>query len=115
LPFSLGAKRSAALHASPQEIAAAHDKIDHHGARILGLRFKGDPMCKAARFATLRAEFGTHFEGIELDDQHANPRGSPPPHSVLTRHLIDDEGQPTRAAVERTIAFLREQLVATAH
>jgi dienelactone hydrolase len=112
LPFSFGAKRSAALHASVQEIAAVHDKIDNHGVRILGLRFKGDPMCKAARFAALRAEFGSAFEGIEIDDRYANPRGSPPPHSVLTRHLIDTEGQPTRAAVERTIAFLREQLIA---
>jgi hypothetical protein len=89
-----------------------HDKINNQGVRILGLRFKGDPMCKAARFAALRAEFGDAFEGIEIDDQHANPKASPPPHSVLTRHLIDGDGQPTRAALDRTLAFLREQLLA---
>ncbi len=111
LPFSLTGKLSGGLHASPQEIAAAHDKIDNHGARILGLRFKGDPMCKAARFEHLRQEFGTAFEAIEIDDQHANAKGSPPPHSVLTRHLIDAAGQPTRAALDRTLSFLREQLL----
>jgi dienelactone hydrolase len=114
LPFSIGKRRTAALHASPEEITAAHDKIDNHGARILGLRFKGDPMCRAARFASLRNEFGAAFEGIEIDDQFANPKGSSPPHSVLTRHLIDAEGQPTRDALTRTLSFLREQLVTAA-
>jgi dienelactone hydrolase len=114
LPFSIGKRRTAALHASPEEIAAAHDKIDNHVARILGLRFKGDPMCKAARFASLRSEFGPAFEGIEIGDQFANPNGSPPPHSVLTRHLIDAEGQPTRDALTRTLSFLRQQLIVAA-
>jgi len=110
LPFSLTKKLAGALHASPQELAAAHDKIDHCGARILGLRFRGDPMCRVERFNRLREEFGDAFEPIELRDAHANPTGSRPPHSVLTRHLIDAEGQPTRIALERTLAFLREQL-----
>jgi dienelactone hydrolase len=111
LPLSTNPQRSAALHLSAQEIAAAHDKIEHHGARIVGLRFKGDPLCKAARFQTLRNEFGAAFESIEIDDQHANPKGSSPPHSVLTRHLIDAQGQPTRAALNRTLSFLHEQLL----
>lgn len=114
LPFSFTERLSGCLHASPQELAAAHDKIDNRGARILGLRFKGDPMCKAARFASLRKEFGAAFESIEIDDRHANPKGSPPPHSVLTRHLIDATGQPTRLALDRTLSFLREQLLTTA-
>jgi dienelactone hydrolase len=110
LPFSLTQNLSACIHASPEEIAAAHDKIDHQGARILGLRFKGDPMCRGPRFVTLQKEFGAAFEAIEIDDQYANPQGRPPAHSVLTRHLIDEAGQPTRAALDRTLAFLREQL-----
>lgn len=110
LPFAITKRMSGALHASQAELDAAHEKIDSHGAKILGLRFKGDPMCKAARFASLRDEFGDAFEGIELEDEFANPKGSPPPHSVLTRHLIDAAGQPTRAALDRTLAFLKEQL-----
>ncbi len=97
------------------KVLAAHEKIDKQGARILGLRFKGDPMCKAARFEHLRAEFGAAFESIELEDESANPKGSPPPHSVLTRHLdnvelVDSEGEPTRVALDRTLAFLCAQL-----
>lgn len=110
LPFAINKKLECALHASERELKAAHEKIDGQGARILGLRFKGDPMCKQGRFERLREEFGSAFECMEIDDVHANPKGSPPPHSVLTRHLIDSEGQPTRAALERTLSFLQEQL-----
>ena len=109
LPIAFTAGLAAGLHASQEELAAAHEKIDR-GARILGLRFKGDPMCRAARFERLRNEFGAAFEAIELDDACANPKGTSPPHSVLTRHMLDTQGQPTRAALERTLAFLREQL-----
>jgi dienelactone hydrolase len=111
LPVPLGARRRAALHASPAELAAAHEQIDHHGARILAMRFAGDPLCPAARFERLRGEFGAAVETIEIADRFANPEGPPPPHSVLTNHLIDEHGQPTRAALDRTLAFLREQLV----
>nr|WP_292999823.1 dienelactone hydrolase family protein [Nevskia sp.] len=109
LPFCLPGK-AAGLHASPAELAAAHQKIDDDGAKILGLRFTTDPMCPGARFERLRAEFGDAFEGIEIDGCHANPKAPKPAHSVLTTHLIDEAGEPTRAALDRTLAFLREQL-----
>ncbi len=110
LPAAIPGKRDA-LHVSAAEIAAAHDKIDNAGARILGLRFNGDFMCPAGRFKVLQREFGDAFEGLSLDPRHANPEGFGPPHSVLTTHLIDEAGQPTRTALDRTLAFLREQLV----
>lgn len=109
LPGAIPGKRDA-LHVSPAEIAAAHEQIDRHGARILGLRFEGDFMCPGSRFERLRREFGDAFEGIEIADRHANPDGFGSAHSVLTTHLIDEQGQPTRAALDRTLAFLREQL-----
>ncbi len=110
LPVGLTARLRAGLHASPAELAAAHEQIDHHGARILALRFTGDPLCPAARFERLRHEFADAVETIEIADRFANPKGPPPPHSVLTNHLIDEQGQPTRAALDRTLAFLGEQL-----
>ncbi|WP_295682859.1 dienelactone hydrolase family protein [uncultured Nevskia sp.] len=110
LPIPVPGRRDA-LHVSPKELAAAHDKIDKHGARILGLRFHGDPLCAPSRFERLRREFGDAFEGIEIDACHGNREGFGNPHSVLTTHLIDEAGQPTRAALDRTLAFLREQLV----
>jgi dienelactone hydrolase len=111
LPFAIGPARRAGLHASAEELRAAHEKIDRHGARILALRFIQDPMCPSERFERLRSEFGDAFEAIEIDEQYANPHGPKPAHSVLTNHLIDATGQPTRAALDRTLAFLKEQLV----
>jgi hypothetical protein len=34
-------------------------------------------------------------------------------HSVLTEHLQDREGTPTRAALERVLAFFSERLAET--
>ncbi|MGH8453610.1 MAG: dienelactone hydrolase family protein [Nevskiales bacterium] len=115
LPAGFTRAQRRSLHASPQEIAAAHDKIDNQGARILGLRFKRDPMCSGARFARLHEEFGQAFEGIEIDPQHANPCAKPPAHSVVTTHLIDKAGEPTRAALDRVLVFLKEQLDSDRH
>ena len=110
LPGGLTHEQRSGLHASKLEIAAAHDKIKNQGARILGLRFVGDPMCRGERFERLRHEFGDAFEAIEIEDKHANPRAMKPAHSVVTTHLIDKVGEPTRAALDRVISFLTEQL-----
>ena len=41
-----------------------------------------------------------------------NPYGHPAmAHSVLTEHLIDEEGSPTRAALDQVLAFFRDRLV----
>ncbi len=114
LPFAVTRSRRAGLHVAPQEIQAAHAKIDGEGARILALRFMQDPMCPKERFERLRSEFGAAFEAIEIDEKYANPRGPKPAHSVLTNHLIDEAGQPTREALDRTLAFLKEQLTPAA-
>jgi dienelactone hydrolase len=98
------------LHASDEEIAAAKKRINEDGARILGLRFHGDAFCHTERFNRLRETFGDAFEAIELDSSSANPDALGRPHSVLTNHLIDEAGQPTRAALDRVLAFLHEQL-----
>ena len=110
LPFALTKSRRDGLHVSAEEIQAAHEKINNHGARILALRFIQDPMCPGERFARLRSEFGSAFEAIEIDEKYASPRFPKPAHSVLTNHLIDEAGQPTREALERTLSFLKEQL-----
>jgi dienelactone hydrolase len=114
LPFAVTRSRRGGLHASSEELRAAHEKIDRDGARILALRFIQDPMCPKERFDRLRDEFGAAFEAIEIDERHANPRGPKPAHSVLTNHLIDETGEPTREALERTLAFLKEQLMPAA-
>ncbi len=98
------------LHLSAQELAAVHEKIRNQDTKILGLRFQGDFFCTAKRFAALRKEFGDAFEGIEIPSEFARKGTGTPAHSVLTTHLIDEEGQPTQDALKRTIAFLKHHL-----
>ncbi|TFH21926.1 MAG: dienelactone hydrolase [Myxococcales bacterium] len=110
LPFPMGPERRAALHLSSSGLACLKRRVREDQVRVLGLRFNGDPMCPPERFETLRRELGNAFEGIEIDAAHANPDAAKPAHSVVTTHLIDEEGQPTRAALNRVIAFFGEQL-----
>jgi hypothetical protein len=68
-------------------------------------------MVPAARFESLRRELGSAFEAIELEDSAANPEAMmKTPHSVLTEHLIDRDGEPTKNAALRVIGFFRERL-----
>jgi len=106
LPSGLGSKRRrAALGASPDEIACAKRRFEDEDLSLLGLRFKGDELAPAERFETLRAEFGARFEAIELNDEDAKP-AMIPPHCVLTIHLDDRPGTPTKLAELRVIEFL---------
>jgi dienelactone hydrolase len=110
LPFPLGRERRRGLHVSPEELANLKKRVAQ-GAKVIGLRFDGDPMCPGERFARLAEELGPEgFEGIEIPSARANPDGPKPAHSVLTTHLIDREGEPTREALDRVLAFFAERL-----
>ena len=68
-------------------------------------------MCPPERFETLREELGEGFEGIEIDSSKGNPHGLPASaHSVVTNHLVDEEGHPTREALDRVMSFFAEAL-----
>jgi hypothetical protein len=64
------------------------------------------------RFELLRERLGDGFISVELAQADGHP-DSPLPkhHSVLTRDLIDEPGQPTRAALDRVLAMLRNKLL----
>lgn len=110
LPLPLTPAKAAAVHVTPETFANARRRIADEGLRVLGLRFHGDALfCRAARFETLRRELGEGFEGIELPGRSSKPNPEPP-HSVLTIGLIDRNGEPTHAAVERVLGFLKERL-----
>ena len=42
---------------------------------VLGLRFTGDRIVPAERFARLREELGDRFVGVEIDSSKGNPWG----------------------------------------
>ncbi len=110
LPLAIGAARKRGLHLSDEDLAVVKRRAAE-GVGVLGLRFTHDPLCPPERFQCLREELGDGFEGIEIDSSRGNPYGHPrDAHSVLTRHLIDEEGQPTREALERVLGFFRDRL-----
>jgi dienelactone hydrolase len=109
-PGPVTARKRAALGLDPADLASVKTRTAD-GLCLLGLRFSGDRGSPPERFATLRREFGDAFEAIEIDSSPGNPHGIPNrAHSVLTEDLVDTPGHPTRAALDRVIAFLAERL-----
>jgi dienelactone hydrolase len=112
LPLPVTRSHRAALHLSDADLAIVKRRVQA-GCPVLGLRFTADPLCPGDRFATLRRELGAGFEGIEIDSSRGNPHGiKRTAHSVLTTDLVDRDGHPTRAALDRVLALFRARLPA---
>lgn len=114
LPLSppLAKARRRALGISDAGLAALKDRAAQ-GACVLGLRFTNDALVPEERFETLRRELGDNFIGVEIDSSPGNPHGNPRlAHSVLTEHLVDEPGHPTRDALDQVLEFLGERLKA---
>jgi dienelactone hydrolase len=112
LPFGVTAAQRCSLDISDDDLRAVRHRCAHDGLQVVGLRFKGDSFVPAERFAFLREQLGDAFIAVELDGRNANPAAFMPPHSVLTEHLIDEPGQPTRAALDLVLDFFRTRLLA---
>jgi dienelactone hydrolase len=111
LPFPFGAERKRALHVSDEDLEVIRERTRNGRCPVLGLRFTGDPLCPPQRFERLREELGEAFEGIEIDSSKGNAAGiGPMAHSVVTKDLVDEEGHPTRAALDRVMSFFEERL-----
>ena len=111
LPFGVTKAQRAAIHLSPDDLEVVRVRAKQ-GCGVLGLRFTADPMCPPERFDTLRRELGDGFEAIEIDSGPGNPYGNKrTAHSVVTTDLVDEEGHPTREALERVLGLFRERLL----
>lgn len=113
LPLPVSRRRRRDLGLSDADL----DRVKHRCATedlcVLGLRFTADRMVPAERFERLRAELGDAFVGVEIDSSPGNPWGHPrTAHSVLTQHLQDEPGQPTRDALDQVLALFRTKLLA---
>ncbi len=108
---SLPVNDDAGLHIAPEELQAVKARMMAEDLTVLAYRFAGDSYCKAARFDAYQAALGDRFVPTVLDDQHAAPNAiKKNPHCVVTQHLIDEAGQPTRQAVDDIIAFFGKRL-----
>lgn len=114
---SLPLDNPAAIESSDDELAAVRERLEREDLTVLAYRFEGDRHCRAERFAAYQAALGPRFIGRALPDSAAHPDPPPffknivaSPHSVLTAHLIDAEGEPTMQARDEVLAFLRKRL-----
>jgi dienelactone hydrolase len=112
LPFGVSAAHRASIDCSAEELVRVKARCASEGLEVLGLRFEGDPLVPADRFAFLRRELGDAFVAIELSQADRHPHGPlPKAHSVLTADLVDDPGSPTRRALDRVLALFRDKLL----
>lgn len=114
MPIALSKKHKASIDISPGDLAKVKDRCANAGLEVLGLRFKGDKLAPGERFQFLREQLGAAFIGVELDDADANPDAAVSPHSVLTEHLVDEPGSPTRAAYDQVLDLFRSRLLTPA-
>jgi dienelactone hydrolase len=98
---------------APLTAAGLERIVDRAGASpsVLALRFSHDLLVPSYRFRGLCRELGPAVRAIELDSSPGNPHGVPRrAHAVITGYLGTVPDYPTRLALDRTLAFLRERL-----
>jgi dienelactone hydrolase len=107
---SLPMFQAGGMHIAPDELAAVKERMEREDLTVLAYRFAGDRFCRAERFAAYEAALGDRFQGRVLPDSCAQPGTPMRPHSVVTLHLVDRAGEPTRAAVDEILAFFARRL-----
>jgi dienelactone hydrolase len=109
---SLPLLRKGGMHIAPEELAAVKARMEKEDLTVLAYRFAGDSFCRAERFAAYQEALGDRFVGRVLPDSAANPDAPMKnPHSVVTLHLIDRAGEPTRAALDEILGFFAQRLL----
>jgi len=115
LPFPVTRSHRRDLGVSDHDLQRAKQRAAE-GVCVLGLRFTHDRFVPAERFQRLRQELGDAFVAVEIDSSPGNPHGHPRiAHSVLTEHLVDREGSPTRAALDQVLDLFRSRLLVAAN
>jgi dienelactone hydrolase len=112
LPFPTSEAARRSIDCEPDVLSAVAGRCSAEGLRVIGLRFKGDPLVPAERFAFLRERLGEGFVSVELEQASGHPAAPMPAHhSVLTVDLIDAPGEPTRDALDKVLALFRTKLL----
>ncbi|GAA2069027.1 dienelactone hydrolase family protein [Williamsia deligens] len=114
LPFGLSRRHREGIDIGDDELAAVKGRCAAGDLTVLGLRFEGDKLSPPERFRWLRAELGDAFTAVEIPDSAARADSPMPPHSVLTEHLVDAPGEPTRAALDEVLDLFRRRLLTDA-
>lgn len=112
LPFPVTKSRRSDIQLSRDDWARIQKRATDENLCVIGLRFTGDKVVPGARFRAIKEKLGDNFIAVELDSSPGNPHNHPKAaHSVLTEHLDDRPGTPTRAALDQVLEFFRSRLV----
>ena len=116
LPLGFTKKARRGLYISEDDLGKVKDRMAADpDLCLLGLRFTGDKLVPKDRFEHLREALGDRFVAVEIDSSKDNPHGHPSmAHSVLTEHLLDEPGQPTRDALDQVLDLFRTRLLTPA-
>lgn len=113
MPFGVTRRQRASIDCSEAELATVRERCALEGLSVLGLRFHGDRFVPAERFAFLKEQLGDAFVAVELQQADGHPDNPlSMHHSVLTSSLIDEDGEPTRAALDAVLELFRSKLLA---
>jgi dienelactone hydrolase len=110
MPLALTRSRKHSIDISPEDLAVVKQRCAA-GLEVLGMRFRSDRLVPSERFRFLEQELGDSFRAIEIDEDDANPDSKMPAHSVVTEHLVDAPGQPTREALDEVLELFRSRLL----
>jgi dienelactone hydrolase len=115
LPFGITKNHRRDLGISDEDLARVKARCAAEpDLRLLGLKFTHDRLSPPERFQHLKEELGDNFVAVEIDSSPDNPHGHPKAaHSVLTEHLDDKPGTPTREALDRVLDLFRDKLLTT--
>ena len=99
--------KQGALHMSSEDVADVRNALDNKGAMQV-LRFEDDPLCTSEKSECIHKAFND--DGAKRINEITLPGKG---HSVLTLDFVDEEGHPTRAALEKVLEYFTRQLTAT--
>ena len=89
---------------SAKDVTDVRNALDEKGAMQV-LRFEADPLCTSEKSECIHKAFND--EGAKRIDEITLPGKG---HSVLTLDFVDEEGHPTRAALEKVLAYFNRRL-----
>jgi dienelactone hydrolase len=113
-PASLSERHRNSIDCSEADLQRVAARCANEGLRVLGVRFHGDRSSPGQRFRFLQERLGDGFIAVELPASSEHPDSIlRHPHSVLTTDLIDEPGEPTRAALDQVLAFFHDKLLGT--
>ncbi|MEV0660259.1 dienelactone hydrolase family protein [Actinomadura luteofluorescens] len=107
----------AGLELGDDDARALKERVARDDLTVLAYRFDNDRWCTGQRFAAYQALLGDAFDGRVLPGGVANTDPPPffrdvvaTPHSVVTAHLVDEDGHPTLQARDEILAYLTDRL-----